>query len=129
MLVALMIIEVTDLVFALDSIPAVRAITTNLFIGITLNIFAIRGFRSLYFLLAGMMEKFYYLKPGLASILAFVGIKIMISEYYEIPLVLSIAVIFGILAFVVVLSTIRSKKLINNLFIYFTFNLYAVFFL
>jgi tellurite resistance protein TerC len=58
-----------------------------------------------------MMEKFYYLKPGLASILAFVGIKIMISEYYEIPLVLSIAVIFGILAFVVVLSTIRSKKI------------------
>jgi tellurite resistance protein TerC len=111
MLVALMIIEVTDLVFALDSIPAVLAITTNMFIVITSNIFAILGLRSLYFLLAGMMEKFYYLKPGLASILAFVGIKIMISEYYEIPLVISIAVIFGILAFVVVLSTIRNKKI------------------
>jgi TerC family integral membrane protein len=113
MLVALVIIEVTDLVFALESIPAILAITTNMFIVITSNIFAILGLRSLYFLLAGMMEKFYYLKPGLASILAFVGIKILISEHYEIPLILSISVIFGILALVVILSTIRSKKIVK----------------
>ena len=68
MLVALIIIEVTDLVFALDSIPAILAITTNTFIVITSNLFAILGLRSLYFLLAEMMEKFYYLKPGLAAI-------------------------------------------------------------
>lgn len=114
MLVALMIIEVTDLVFALDSIPAILAITTDTFIVITSNLFAILGLRSLYFLLAGMMEKFYYLKPGLAAILAFVGIKIIISDYVKIPLPISILVIFGILAFVVVLSTIRSKKIENK---------------
>ena len=70
MLVALIIIEATDLVFALDSIPAILAITTDTFIVITSNLFAILGLRSLYFLLAGMMDKFYYLKPGLAAILA-----------------------------------------------------------
>ena len=114
MLVALMIIEVTDLVFALDSIPAILAITTDTFIVITSNLFAILGLRSLYFLLAGMMEKFYYLKPGLAAILAFVGIKIIISDYVKIPLPISILIIFGILAFVVVLSTMRSKNIENK---------------
>lgn len=114
MLVALLIIEVTDLVFALDSIPAILAITTDTFIVITSNLFAILGLRSLYFLLAGMMEKFYYLKPGLAAILAFVGIKIIISDYVKIPLPISILVIFGILAFVVVLSTMRSKNIENK---------------
>jgi tellurite resistance protein TerC len=111
MLVALIIIEVTDLVFALDSIPAILAITTNTFIVITSNLFAILGLRSLYFLLAEMMEKFYYLKPGLAAILAFVGIKIIISEYYKLPIVISISVIFGILAFVFILSMIRGKRI------------------
>lgn len=86
MLVALIIIEVTDLVFVLDSIPAILAITTNTFIVITSNLFAILGLRSLYFLLSEMMEKFYYLKPGLAAILAFVGIKIIISEVYKLPI-------------------------------------------
>lgn len=114
MLVALLIIEVTDLVFALDSIPAILAITTDTFIVITSNLFAILGLRSLYFLLAGMMEKFYYLKPGLAAILAFVGIKIIISDYIKIPLPISILIIFGILAFVVVLSTMRSKNIENK---------------
>jgi tellurite resistance protein TerC len=111
MLVALIIIEVTDLVFALDSIPAILAITTNTFIVITSNLFAILGLRSLYFLLAEMMEKFYYLKPGLAAILVFVGIKIIISEYYKLPIVISISVIFGILAFVFILSMIRGKRI------------------
>lgn len=111
MLVALIIIEATDLVFALDSIPAILAITTDTFIVITSNLFAILGLRSLYFLLAGMMDEFYYLKPGLAAILAFVGIKIIISDYFKIPLPISISIIFGILAVVVILSTLRSKKI------------------
>ena len=75
LLVALVIIEFTDLLFALDSIPAILAITTDPFIVITSNIFAILGLRSLYFLLAGVMEKFHYLKPGLIAILMFIGIK------------------------------------------------------
>lgn len=110
MLVALIIIEVTDLVFALDSIPAILAITTDPFIVITSNLFAILGLRSLYFLLAGMMDRFYYLKPGLASILMFVGIKIILSDFYKIPTHVSIIVIFAILALVVILSTMKSKK-------------------
>jgi tellurite resistance protein TerC len=110
MLVALVIVEMTDLVFALDSIPAILAITTNSFIVITSNIFAILGLRSLYFLLAGMMERFYYLKPGLAMILFFVGCKMIVSEFYEIPIVISLVVIFGILAAALMLSFIRTRQ-------------------
>ena len=115
-LIALVIVEMTDLVFALDSIPAILAITTDSFIVITSNVFAILGLRSLYFLLAGMMEKFYYLKPGLAAILLFIGIKMVISEHYEIPLTVSLAVIFGILTVAMTLSFIRSRtgSLIEN---------------
>ena len=117
MLVALVIVEMTDLVFALDSIPAILAITTDSFIVITSNIFAILGLRSLYFLLAGMMEKFYYLKPGLAAILFFVGSKMLVSEYFEIPLVISLMVIFGILASALVLSFIRTRQQQANMVI------------
>ena len=109
MLVALVIVEMTDLVFALDSIPAILAITTDPFIVITSNVFAILGLRSLYFLLAGMMEKFYYLKPGLAAILLFIGIKMVISEVYEIQITVSLMVIFSILAVAMALSFIRSR--------------------
>ena len=110
MLVALVIVEMTDLVFALDSIPAILAITTDSFIVITSNVFAILGLRSLYFLLAGMMEKFYYLKPGLAAILLFIGIKMVISEVYEIQITVSLMVIFSILAVAMALSFIRSSR-------------------
>jgi TerC family integral membrane protein len=110
MLVALAIVEMTDLVFALDSIPAILAITTDSFIVITSNIFAILGLRSLYFLLAGMMEKFYYLKPGLVMILLFVGSKMLVSEVYEIPIAISLVVIFGILAAALLLSFIRARQ-------------------
>jgi tellurite resistance protein TerC len=110
MLVALVIVEMTDLVFALDSIPAILAITTDPFIVITSNIFAILGLRSLYFLLAGMMEKFYYLKPGLALVLLFIGIKMAASEFYKIPIMISLVVIFGILAIAMILSFIRSRS-------------------
>jgi tellurite resistance protein TerC len=109
MLIALVIVEMTDLVFALDSIPAILAITTDSFLVITSNIFAILGLRSLYFLLAGMMDKFYYLKPGLAAILLFIGTKMLISEFYEVTIAASIAVIFGILGTAIVLSFIRIK--------------------
>jgi tellurite resistance protein TerC len=111
MLVSLIIIEATDLVCALDSIPAILAITTDTFIVITSNLFAILGLRSLYFLLAGLMDKFYYLKPGLAAILAFVGIKIIISDYFKMPSSISISIIFGILAVVIILSTLRSRNI------------------
>ena len=110
MLVALVIVEMTDLVFALDSIPAILAITTDSFIVITSNIFAILGLRSLYFLLAGMMEKFYYLKTGLAIILLFVGSKMLVSEVYEIPMTISLIIIFGILGAALLLSFVRTRQ-------------------
>ena len=110
LIVALVIIEFTDLLFALDSIPAVLAITTDPFIVITSNIFAILGLRSLYFLLAGVMEKFYYLKPGLIAILLFIGIKMIISETIEIPTYISLGAVLGILSVVLVLSFVRAKK-------------------
>lgn len=110
LLVALVIIEFTDLLFALDSIPAVLAITTDPFIVITSNIFAILGLRSLYFLLAGVMEKFYYLKPGLIAILLFIGIKMIIAEHVEIPTMLSLGVVLGILGLALLFSFIRAKK-------------------
>ncbi|MFI5416980.1 MAG: TerC/Alx family metal homeostasis membrane protein, partial [Nitrososphaerales archaeon] len=110
LIVALVIIEFTDLLFALDSIPAVLAITTDPFIVITSNIFAILGLRSLYFLLAGVMEKFYYLKPGLIAILMFIGIKMMVSEIIEIPTPVSLGVVLGILGFVLALSFVRARK-------------------
>jgi tellurite resistance protein TerC len=110
MLVALVVVEMTDLVFALDSIPAILAITTDSFIVITSNIFAVLGLRSLYFLLAGMMEKFYYLKTGLAMILLFVGSKMLVSEVYEIPMAISLIIIFGILGAALLLSFVRTRQ-------------------
>lgn len=110
LLVALVIIEFTDLLFALDSIPAILAITTDPFIVITSNVFAILGLRSLYFLLAGVMEKFYYLKPGLIAILMFIGIKMLVSEHVAIPTVLSLGVVMGILGAALGLSFIRAKR-------------------
>lgn len=111
LIVALVIIEFTDLLFALDSIPAILAITTNSFIVITSNIFAILGLRSLYFLLAGMMERFYYLKPGLIAILLFIGIKMIISEEVQIPTSLSLGVVLGILGIALAFSFVRTKRI------------------
>lgn len=109
--VALVIIEFTDLLFALDSIPAILAITTDPFIVITSNIFAILGLRSLYFLLAGVMEKFYYLKPGLIAILLFIGIKMIISEEVEIPTSISLVVVLGILGIALAFSFVKAKRI------------------
>jgi tellurite resistance protein TerC len=111
LIVALVIIEFTDLLFALDSIPAILAITTDPFIVITSNIFAILGLRSLYFLLAGVMEKFYYLKPGLIAILFFIGMKMILSKNFEIPTPASLAVVLGILGASLALSFLKAKKI------------------
>ena len=110
MLVSLIIIEMTDVVFALDSIPAVLSITTNSFIVITSNIFAILGLRSMYFLLGSTMNRFYYLKDGLAAILFFVGLKMLFSETFTIPIMLSIGIIFTILSVTIILSFIKTRK-------------------
>ena len=111
LLVALVAVEMTDLFFALDSIPAVFTITNDSFIVITSNIFAILGLRSLYYLLAGMIEKFRYLKPALVSLLLFIGVKMIISETYEIPLMYSLIVIFSILTIAITFSVIKTQDL------------------
>ncbi len=111
LLVALAIIELTDLVFAMDSIPAVLAITRDPFIVITSNVFAILGLRALYFLIGGMMEKFQYLKPGLIILLLFIGTKMIISEFYHIPTVTSLIIVFVILTTVIVASLLRTPKI------------------
>ena len=100
----LLTVEVTDLIFALDSIPAIFAVTTDTFIVYTSNVFAILGLRSLYFALAGCMGLFVYLKYGLAVILAFVGVKMLIVDLYKIPIALSLGVILGVLAISIVAS-------------------------
>lgn len=109
LLVALAIIELTDLVFAMDSIPAVLSITRDPFIVITSNVFAILGLRALYFLIGGMMEKFHYLKPGLIVLLLFIGTKMIISELYPIPTITSLIIVFVILATVIVASLLKPK--------------------
>jgi tellurite resistance protein TerC len=110
LLVALAIIELTDLVFAMDSIPAVLSITRDPFIVITSNVFAILGLRALYFLIGGMMEKFHYLKPGLIVLLLFIGTKMIISEFYHIETVTSLIIVFIILATVMIASLLKKPK-------------------
>jgi tellurite resistance protein TerC len=97
LLLALVAVEVTDLIFAIDSIPAIFAVTNDPFIVFTSNIFAILGLRSLYFLLAGIIDKFAYLKVGLSLVLVFVGAKMLLMGVYKLPIVASLVVIAGIL--------------------------------
>ncbi len=108
--VAVIVVELTDLVFALDSIPAILAISNDTFIIFTSNIFAILGLRALYFALSGITQYFYYLKYGLAAILSFVGFKMIISGYIKIPIGLSLGVIFGLLLITILLSVFFKKK-------------------
>lgn len=103
--VALIFIEISDLVFAMDSIPAIFAITTDPFIVWTSNIFAILGLRALYFLLAGMVSKFHLLKYGIALILIFVGFKMVIAPWVHVPVGVSLSIIVSILISFVALST------------------------
>ncbi len=93
----LLVVESTDIVFAVDSVPAVLAITQDPFIVYTSNIFAILGLRALFFLLAGVLDYFRYLRYGLAAVLVFVGIKMVISDFYKIPSPISLAVVGGLL--------------------------------
>ncbi len=107
----LLMVESTDLIFAVDSIPAIFAVTTDPFIVFTSNVFAILGLRSLYFILAGAVDKFYYLKLGLSAVLTFVGIKMLITEWYKIPIALSLLVIVGLLGTAIVASLVRARRL------------------
>ena len=108
--IVLLIVESTDVVFAVDSIPAIFAVTQDPFLVYTSNVFAILGLRSLYFLLAGALDKFHYLKPALAIILSFVGVKMLVSSFYKIPVGVSLGVIAGLLALAVVASLARAKR-------------------
>jgi tellurite resistance protein TerC len=110
LLLVLIAIEATDVVFAVDSIPAVFAITTDPFIVYTSNIFAILGLRSMYFLLAGVLDKFHFLKLGLALVLLFVGAKMVIVDWYKIPIGVSLGVIGGVLGLSVIASMIWPKR-------------------
>ncbi|HTE06550.1 MAG TPA: TerC family protein [Planctomycetota bacterium] len=109
LLLAVVAAEATDVLFATDSIPAVFAISRDPFIVYTSNIFAILGLRSLYFLLAGIMDRFHYLKYGLAFVLIFVGGKMLLGESYEVPVLWSLAVILGLLAISIVASLLRPR--------------------
>ena len=110
LLAAVMVIEMSDLIFAVDSIPAVLSITQDTFLVYSSNIFAIIGLRSLYFLLSGMAGKFPYLKYGISVILFFVGVKMLLSLFFPIPIVASLGVIVGILALSVLASKIFPPK-------------------
>lgn len=111
--VVLLIVEFTDLIFAVDSIPAILAISNDTFIIFTSNVFAILGLRALYFALAGITKYFHYLKYGLSAILVFVGVKMVIVGFYKIPIVYSLLTILGILL-ISVLASVMFKKNIEN---------------
>ncbi|MGB2868815.1 MAG: TerC family protein [Bacteroidota bacterium] len=108
--VVLIVIETTDLVFALDSIPAIFAITTDTFIVYTSNVFAILGLRSLYFALAGMMDLFYYLRHGLSVVLSFIGLKMLLAEFIHFPITIALAVVASVLMVSILASIIRAKR-------------------
>ena len=107
--VVLVLIETTDLIFAVDSIPAIFAITQDPFIVYTSNVFAILGLRALYFLLAGVIHKFHYLKLGLSAVLVFVGVKMLLTDVYKVPVGVSLGVIALVLATSVVASLLFPK--------------------
>ncbi|KDD68187.1 membrane protein [Pseudomonas mandelii PD30] len=110
MFLVLVLIEASDLVFAIDSIPAIFAITTDPFIVFTSNIFAIMGLRALYFLLADMAERFHLLKYGLATVLVFIGAKMTLMPWLHLPVEWSLAVVGGIILTSVLLSLIMTRK-------------------
>jgi len=107
--VVLVVVETTDVVFAVDSIPAIFAITRDTFIIYTSNVFAILGLRALYFAIAGLMNMFGYLKYGLSAILSYVGVKMLVSGFYKINDLVSLGIIGGILALSIVASMISKK--------------------
>jgi tellurite resistance protein TerC len=110
LLLVLILVEFTDLVFAVDSIPAIFAVTTDTFLVYTSNVFAIMGLRSMYFLLSGIVHKFVYLKYGLAAILVFVGVKMVIVDFYHFPIAVSLGVIVLALATTILMSLLLPPK-------------------
>ncbi len=108
--VVLLIVETTDVIFAVDSIPAILAITQNPFIVYTSNVFAILGLRALYFALAGIIQLFHYLHYGLSAILVFVGTKMLITDFYKVPIGLSLSVVAALLLLSVGASILWPKK-------------------
>ena len=104
MFVVLVLIAVTDVIFAVDSIPAIFAITTDPFVVLTSNVFAVLGLRAMFFLLAGMADRFHLLPYGLAIVLAFIGAKMLLIDIYKIPVPVSLGVVFAVLAVTMVLS-------------------------
>ena len=108
--VVLMVVETTDLIFAVDSIPAIFAVTQDPFLVYTSNVFAILGLRALYFLLAGVITQFHYLKLGLSVVLVFVGAKMLLSDVYKVPIALSLGVVAVVLAVSVIASLLFPKR-------------------
>ncbi|MCF7529000.1 TerC family protein [Neisseria lisongii] len=111
LLLVLVMVELSDVVFAVDSIPAVFAVTTDPFIVLTSNIFAILGLRAMYFLLADIADRFVFLKYGLAFVLSFIGIKMLMMHWVHIPIAVSLSVVFGALGASVLISMIYSRRL------------------
>jgi tellurite resistance protein TerC len=110
LLLVLILVEFTDLIFAIDSIPAIFGVTTDPFIVFTSNIFAVMGLRSLYFLLAAVVDRFHLLKYGLAIILSFVGFKMLTEKFIEIDIVLSLTIILSVLALSIVASLVWPQR-------------------
>lgn len=110
LLIVLIVIETTDLIFAVDSIPAIFAITQDSFIIYTSNVFAILGLRSLYFALAGIMDLFYYLRHGLSIVLTFIGLKMLLMGYVNIPIGLALGVVGTVIFIAIVASVFRSRS-------------------
>lgn len=110
LLLVLVLVEFTDLVFAIDSIPAIFAVTQEPFLVYTANVFAILGLRAMYFLLAGVVHRFVYLKYGLAAVLIFVGAKMMLIDVYHIPVGVSLAVVAGLIGASVALSLLATPR-------------------
>ena len=110
MFLVLVLIEFSDVIFAMDSIPAIFAITNDPFIVFTSNIFAILGLRALYFLLADMAKRFHLLKYGLAVILIFVGVKMLIVDWFKIPVAVSLAVVVSVLGTSILLSLAATRN-------------------
>ena len=106
----LLVVEVTDVTFAVDSIPAVFGITRDAFIVYTSNVFAILGLRTLYFLLAGVLDRLTYIKFGLAAVLVFVGVKMLMEKWMHISVVVSLGIVVGILAAATVISLLAKPK-------------------
>ncbi|HIH9423438.1 TPA: TerC family protein [Klebsiella pneumoniae] len=105
LLLVLILVELSDVIFAVDSIPAIFAVTTDPFIVLTSNLFAILGLRAMYFLLAGVAERFSMLKYGLSVILVFIGVKMLIVDFYHIPVAISLGVVGGILAVTLLINS------------------------